>query len=166
MARGDRANGDLDSIGRAIEMLLRLNASRRVQAEWAAAAGVPMSQPGFTLLRRIQDSGPLSLTELGRLTHMDAASVTRQVVQLERAGLVRRDRSESDGRIALLSVTPEGAEARARVSAVLDEHLANALAPWSGDDRGQLAGLLGRLVDDLRATRYQPAPGSDVVATR
>jgi DNA-binding MarR family transcriptional regulator len=157
--------GELDGIGRSIEMLLRLNASRRVQGEWAAAAGVPVSQPGFTLLRRIQESGPLSLTELGRLTHMDAASVTRQIVQLERSGLVQRDRSASDGRVALVSVTPAGADARARIAAVLDQHLADALAPWSEDDRRQLAALLGRLVDDLRATHYQPAAGSEVVAT-
>jgi DNA-binding MarR family transcriptional regulator len=159
------ARGELDQIGRSIEMLLRLNASRRVQGEWAAAAGVPMSQPGFTLLRRIQESGPLSLTELGRLTHMDAASVTRQVIQLERSGLVQRDRSERDGRVALVSVTPTGADARARISAVLDQHLADALAPWPAEDRRQLAELLTRLVDDLRATRYQPAAGSEVVAT-
>src|SRR6266508_2513753 len=162
MARGDVPNGDLDDIGRAIEMLLRLNASRRVQSEWAAAAGVAMSPPGYTLLRRIQESGPLSLTELGRLTHMDAASVTRQVLQLERSGLVRRDRSQNDGRVALVSVTPEGAAARARISEVLDRHLAAALAPWSADDRRQLAALLGRLVDDLRATRYEPTAGSEV----
>ena len=158
------ARGDLDRIGRAIEMLLRLNASRRVQTEWAAAAGVTMSQPGFTLLRRIQEHGPLSLTELGRLTHMDAASVTRQVLQLEQAGLVRRDRSERDGRVALVSVTPAGADARARIAKVLDRHLADALAPWSEADREQLAELLGRLVEDLRATRYEPAAGSKGVS--
>jgi DNA-binding MarR family transcriptional regulator len=158
--------GDLDAIGRAIEMLLRLSASRRVQTEWTTAAGVPISQPGFTLLRRIQERGPLSLADLGRLTHMDAASVTRQVVQLERAGLVRRDRAEHDGRIALVSVTPEGAAARARISAVLDQHLADALARWPATDRRDLARLLGRLVDDLRATRYRPASPPAVPARR
>lgn len=151
------ARGDLDGIGRSIEMLLRLNASRRVQAEWATAAGVSVSQPGFALLRRIQEHGPLSLTELGRLTHMDAASVTRQVVQLEQSGLVRRDRAEHDGRIALVTVTPEGAEVRARIASVLDTHLARALEPWTEDDRHRLADLMARLVDDLRATRYEPA---------
>jgi DNA-binding MarR family transcriptional regulator len=160
------ARGDLDAIGRAVEMLLRLNASRRVQTEWTGAAGVAISQPGFTLLRRIQESGPLSLTELGRLTHMDAASVTRQVLQLERAGLVRRDRSESDGRVALVTVTPAGASARARVSAVLDQHLADALAGWSPADRQSLARLLTRMVDDLRATRYRPADAGERAGVR
>jgi DNA-binding MarR family transcriptional regulator len=165
VARGDLANGDLDRIGRAVEMLLRLNASRRVQTEWTGAAGVPISQPGFTLLRRIQESGPLSLTDLGRLTHMDAASVTRQVLQLERSGLVRRDRSERDGRVALVTVTPAGASARARISAVLEQHLADALAGWSPADRRTLARVLTRLVDDLRATRYRPAAGSEVATS-
>ena len=91
---------------------------------------------------------------------MDAASVTRQVVQLEQSGLVRRDRAEHDGRVALVSVTPEGAKVRARIASVLDTHLARALEPWTADDRHRLAELLSRLVDDLRATRYEPADAS------
>jgi DNA-binding MarR family transcriptional regulator len=155
--RRQAGGADLDAIGRGLEMLLRLQGSRRVQTEWVAAAGVAISQPGFTLLGRIQDHGPLSLSDLGRRTHMDAASVTRQVVQLERAGLVRRDRSEHDGRVALVSTTPAGEDTRARVSTVLDQHLADALGEWPTADRRDLARLLTRLVDDLRATRYRPA---------
>ena len=151
-----RSGADLDAIGRALEMLLRLQGSRRVQTEWVAAAGVAISQPGFTLLGRIQEHGPLSLADLGRRTHMDAASVTRQVLQLEQAGLVRRDRSEHDGRVALVSITPAGENTRTRVSAVLDQHLADALGEWPAADRRHLARLLSRLVDDLRATRYRP----------
>src|SRR5581483_7752424 len=65
---------DLDTVQRALETLFRLNASRKVHARQAAAAGVVVSQPGVTLLRRIDDAGPSSLGELARLTHMDPAA--------------------------------------------------------------------------------------------
>ena len=69
--------GDLDRLQRSLERLLRLNASRRVHAKQAAAAGLAISQPGYLLLRRIQEHGPVSLGDLARMTEMDPAAAGR-----------------------------------------------------------------------------------------
>ena len=81
---------DLAAIERALEQLLRLYASRKVHARRSAAAGVMISQPGYLLLRRLQEDGPLPMGELAKITQMDPAAAGRQVRQLEEEGLVTR----------------------------------------------------------------------------
>jgi DNA-binding MarR family transcriptional regulator len=146
---------DLDGVERALESLFRLNASRKVHALRAAAAGVTLSAPGFVLLRRIQEDGPLSLGELARLADMDPAATGRQIRQLEHDGLVQRLPSPGDGRVTNVSVTPAGGEARRRISEVLDRHMEDVLDAWSPADRADLAQLLSRLADDLRSVHYR-----------
>ena len=150
--RGD----DLPAIQRSLETLLRLNASRGVHANVVGAAGVSLSQPGYTLLRRVDEQGPTPLGDLARSTHMDPAVVSRQIRQLEDDGLVRRLADARDGRVTLIEVTPRGRAVRERVSDVLERHISDALDRWTPDDRRRLGELLGRLVDDLRAVRYRP----------
>ena len=50
---------ELEPIERALEQLLRLNASRKVHTRRSAAAGAVISQPGFQLLRRIEEGDGL-----------------------------------------------------------------------------------------------------------
>ena len=146
---------DLDAIERALEQLLRLNASRKVHSRRAAAAGVVISQPGLILLRRLQEEGPMALGELARLTDMDPAATGRQVRQLERDGLVAKTTSAGDGRVTVVKVTPKGADVRRRLAIVGERHMEDVLGAWSTTDRTRLAALLSRLVDDLRSVQYR-----------
>jgi DNA-binding MarR family transcriptional regulator len=148
------AGRDDDAIERALEQLLRLNASRKVHARQVAAAGVRISAPGLALLRRIQEEGPLSLGELARRTEMDPAATGRQIRSLEDEGFVQRDPSDVDGRVTVVRVTPAGREARRRIGEVVGSHMEGVLATWSASDRADLARLLTRLVDDLRSAQY------------
>jgi DNA-binding MarR family transcriptional regulator len=147
--------GDIDLLQRSLEQFLRLNSSRRVHAKQAAAAGVAISQPGYLLLRRIQEDGPLSLGDLARMTEMDPAAAGRQVRQLEDEGLVTRSAREDDGRVSLVRATAKGAAVRRRIAAVLEAHLCDVLEQWSLRDRHQFALLLDRFVEDSRATPYR-----------
>jgi DNA-binding MarR family transcriptional regulator len=149
------AGRDDDAIERALEQLLRLNASRKVHARQVAAAGVRISAPGLTLLRRIQEEGPLPLGELARRTEMDPAATGRQIRALEDEGFVQRDPSAEDGRVTVVRVTPAGREARRRIGEVVGSHMEGVLATWSDSDRSDLARLLTRLVDDLRSAQYR-----------
>jgi DNA-binding MarR family transcriptional regulator len=149
------AGRDDDAIERALEQLLRLNASRKVHARQVAAAGVRISAPGLALLRRIQEEGPLSLGELARRTEMDPAATGRQIRALEDEGFVQRAPSAEDGRVTVVRVTPAGREARRRIGEVVGSHMEGVLATWSDSDRSDLARLLTRLVDDLRSAQYR-----------
>jgi DNA-binding MarR family transcriptional regulator len=149
------AQGDsVQQIQRHLELLLRMSASRRVYANQADAAGVSMSQPAYVLLRRISQDGPLPMGELARRTHMDAGATARQVGQLERDGLVRRYASPEDGRVNLVVATPAGQRVHQRVAAVLHRHMVDVLARWPERDRKEFANLMGRFVEDLRASNY------------
>ncbi len=151
----DPVGAELDSIERAIERLLRLYASRKVHARRAAAAGVAISQPGFSLLRRLQEEGDLSIGELARLTQIDPAAAGRQIRLLEEDGLVMRTKDSDDGRVIVVRVTPKGAEVRRRLGEVGERHMADAFADWSPADRRQLAILLPRFVRGLQSAPFR-----------
>ena len=150
-----KSGDELDAIERALETLFRLNASRKVHSRLAAAAGVVISQPGYVLLRRIHEDGPLSLGDLAKRTDMDPAATGRQVRQLEADGLVQKGPSSADGRVTFVRVTPRGREVRRRINEVTYRHMEDVLQAWSRRDRGALGELLGRLVDDLRTVQYR-----------
>jgi DNA-binding MarR family transcriptional regulator len=151
---------DLDRIERALELLVRMSGSHRVHDDRAAKAGVNVSRLGYALLCRIQDDGPLSLPRLAELTHMAPAVVGRQVRQLEAAGLVTRRRDPADGRVFLVSATPEGRKVRQRMFEVWERHMLEVLSSWSDREVAQLAKLLTRLVDDMRQVSLPPLEGT------
>jgi DNA-binding MarR family transcriptional regulator len=152
---------ELGTIERALEQLFRLNASRKVHGRRAAAAGVVISQPGFQLLRRIQEEEGLQIGELARMTGMDPAATGRQVAQLEEDGLVTRARVSEDGRAVVVRVTPRGAEVRRSLSLVTERHMADILSGWSESDRKRLSELLPRLVEGMRNVAYRADTASE-----
>jgi DNA-binding MarR family transcriptional regulator len=80
-------------------------------------AGVTLAQ--FSLLRKIERAGSVSLTKLGQLTELDRSTVGRNVKALEKLRLVRTAAAE-DGREAAVSLTSAG-ERALRVGAPLWE---------------------------------------------
>jgi DNA-binding MarR family transcriptional regulator len=157
----DSQENELGPIERALEQLFRLNASRKVLNRRAAAAGVVISQPGFQLLRRIQEDDGVQIGELARLTDMDPAATGRQVAQLVEDGLVTREKASDDRRAVIVRVTPRGVEVRRSLGLVSERHMSDVLSGWSADDRMRLAQLLPRLVEGLRTVAYRPGVAAD-----
>jgi len=93
-----------------------------------APAGVNVAQ--YSLLRRIERRGTVSLTELGRLAELDRSTVGRNTRVLERLGLVRLAVAD-DQREAAVSLTPKGVET-----------LRSAAPMWEAAQR-RLEGALG-----------------------
>ena len=148
---------DLGTVERALEQLFRLNASRKVHSRRAVAAGVVISQPGYQLLRRIQEEDGLQIGELARLTEMDPAATGRQIGLLEQDGLVTREKASDDGRAVVVKVTARGAAVRQSLTTVAERHMSDVLSGWSVTDRRHLAALLPRLVEGLRNVHYREA---------
>jgi len=149
---------DRDPVGeiyRAVDGLSRLRSSRKVHARQIAAAGVMISQPGYVLLKRVQEDGPISLGELAKLTEMDPAACGRQIRQLEAEGYVERTAAGADRRVIAVRLTAKGAHARRRIAQVQGRHMEEVLTGWSAEDQERLAELLGRLVDGFRAVQYR-----------
>jgi DNA-binding MarR family transcriptional regulator len=98
-------------------------------------AGVTLAQ--YSLMRRIERAGTVSLTRLGQLAELDRSTVGRNVKALEQLGLVRtaptEDRREAAARLApageeaLRRAAPLWAEAQRRVEVKLGAGGADAL---------------------------------------
>lgn len=147
----------LDAVSRPLVELFRLGASRKVHARQTAMAGVGVSQPGYVLLGRLDEAGPLALTDLAARADMDLGATSRQVKALEADGLVERGPRAGDGRVSEVRLTTAGRRVRRAVAAVQDRHMADVLAGWSEEDKAAFAALLDRFVTDLRAVRLRPA---------
>jgi DNA-binding MarR family transcriptional regulator len=131
---------------------------RRAERTGAVRAGhaPALERSGYLLLQVLGTAGPLGINALAERQGLDASTVTRQVVSLEKAGFARRNRDPHDGRAVQVEATPSGAaqleRERTRRSAMYDEILAD----WSPAERALLAGLLERLNQDLDAFRRDP----------
>ena len=120
-------------------------AARKVSASYDAAlepVGVNIAQ--FSLMRKVDRKGPISLTELGRLTELDRSTVGRNMRVLERAGLVElkpgKDQREAEvvltaaGQVVLSNGAPLWDAVQARIE--------SALGPGNGE---QLRTLIAAL---------------------
>jgi DNA-binding MarR family transcriptional regulator len=150
----------IEALMASLQRLGRLLASRQVASRISTAAGVDVTQQGAALLRVLLREGQLSVAALAAAVPMEIAAVSRQLRLLETAGAVRRSTSPDDGRVALIDLTTEGRALAERIRAVGVRHLQEALGGWSAADQRRLAGLMQRLVDDLRATPVRPEASS------
>jgi DNA-binding MarR family transcriptional regulator len=97
--------------------------------------------------------GPKRITELAETEALAQPSVTKLVDKLQQRALVVRERSASDGRVVLVSISPEGREqveaSRIQVQALMRDTVAEL-------SDGELAELvaasetLGRLIETLQ----------------
>lgn len=138
--------GDLNT---QLMRLARVLQALRQHASTHAPGGVPWAT--YSLLFHLVVDGPRRSGELAQCVHADASTVSRQVDQLVRMGLVERRADPRDGRATQLVATEAGRQLHARVRADRERMLADVLAHWPAEDLDRLTALLGALVDDLTA---------------
>jgi DNA-binding MarR family transcriptional regulator len=136
-----------------LSMLVRL-VKAAVTREAAPGAGPDRSALLllFPLMHAPQRPGALA-----GLSHADPSTISRQVAELVRRELVRREPDPSDGRASLLAITDAGREVCARVRTLRRELLAAAVAAWTDSELDTFAGLLSRFNGALGAA-YCPPP--------
>lgn len=108
-----------------------------------------LDRSAYLLLHDLLVNGAENVNTLADHLGLDASTVTRQVVALEKAGHARRTRDPADGRAVLVEATPQGLDDLARHREMRSELYAEVLADWSRLDRALLGELLERLNDDL-----------------
>jgi len=105
--------------------------------------------------------------DLARHLNHDAGAVTRVVDELEKRGLLRRERSKEDRRVVKLILTPQGrAVARMHVPPIVD-FWNRATDEFTHQEIKQLLSLMGRLIARLEAEpMYEPAAKEKVKAKK
>jgi DNA-binding MarR family transcriptional regulator len=143
LAVADRVGGQLMRLVRLIE---------RGRAQYRAEHPDAVERPTYLLLVHLAKDGPQRAGTLAEAVCSDPSTVSRQVAQLVRLGLVERRADPEDGRATLLAATAEGLRVFEENRRRRNEHIARMLAGWSDADREALADLLGRFTTEFEQT--------------
>lgn len=103
----------------------------------------------YLLLVHLVKGGPQRAVTLAESVHSDPSTVSRQVAQLVRLGLVERTADPEDGRATLLAATAEGHRVFRENHRTRTERIAALLSHWEPADRRRFAELLGRFTTDI-----------------
>ena len=145
----DETTGAIES---EMAMLLRLaDRNRR-----SPALEPTLERSAYLVLTVLEQQPVANISTIAEALRLDASTVTRQVVAMEAATLVKRRRDPADGRGTLVVATPHGVAQLAATREVRSAVYADVLADWTFGDRQALAALLHRLNLDLDryARRY------------
>ena len=127
----------------------------------ATFAGFGLDRGEFDVISTLRRSGPpyrLTPTELYRLLMISSGGLTHRLGRLEKAGLVRREKSPEDGRSFLVALTEEGlARAEAAFRADMSGEMSH-LERMPARRRRILADLLRELALALDATDRDVPP--------
>ena len=110
---------------------------RRIEQQLKQDAGLSHAQ--YEILSRLEaaDGGQLRMSELADVIIVSRSGLTYQITQLEKAGLVRREKCPSDDRGVLAVLTPAGRAVLARAAPghlrVVRRYLIDALTPVQRD---------------------------------
>ena len=120
-------------------------ASQRHAAIFAARIPEQLTTTQFATLVRLQEVGPCSQNQLGRLTAMDAATIKGVTDRLIQRGLVAATVDPEDGRRRMLALTSDGVGIVARAIPAGLDISAETLQPLDAAEREQFLKLLKKL---------------------
>ncbi|TJY43218.1 MarR family transcriptional regulator [Cohnella pontilimi] len=118
----------------------------------AEACGTTQIQ--HLVLRLLKQYPMIGLNELSELMHTGASTASGVVDRLVHAGLIERDRLETDRRAVVLKLSPEGE----RLVEVTSERLLDRLSPLLSlpeEDVDQLLRIHGQIVQILQKAREE-----------
>lgn len=144
---GSRYKGSKNEV-RALDTLIKLiRATESLNARLArpiAQAGLTVSQ--FGALEALHHLGPLCQSELGEKILKSSGNITMVVDNLEKRGLVRRERGDADRRYVTVHLTVEGSRL---IGGIFPKHVKAmafemaVLTPAEQEELGRLCKKLG-----------------------
>jgi DNA-binding MarR family transcriptional regulator len=108
------------------------------------------------VMMHLWEHGPQRQVDLIRVVGSDAATMTRMVQRLERAGFVRRRRSPTDGRAVIIEATAASQALRGQIEGLWPRLEQVSTDGFTLEDHASLVALLEQLAENLaRATAEQ-----------
>jgi DNA-binding MarR family transcriptional regulator len=137
-----RANGPLNlAIVRVAKLHHQL--ARQIMRRWSLHPGQEL------IMMHLWEHGPQRQVDLIRSLDSDAATMTRSVRRLERAGFVRRHPCETDRRAIIVEATPASQALRAEVENLWPRLEELTAAGLSEGEYADAVELLGKLAANL-----------------
>jgi len=112
-----------------------------------------LERSAYQILLVLDRQGELNINALAQVLGLDASTVTRQVVAMERADLVERRRDDEDRRSVVVHMTDHGGHELDDHRSARAELYGRVLADWDDEDRAALAAMLHRLNTSLDGYR-------------
>ncbi len=142
-----------DSVGALSEQVLRIQrafaAIRQQLTASGSTSGDGVEWAAYGLLFQLVKDGPQRSSALAETACVDPSTISRQVAQLVKAGLVERQSDPGDGRAALLVSTDRGRAAYAAKQEHRQRMFTRVLEGWSADDVDARTALLTRFNDSF-----------------
>ncbi|QPK83205.1 MarR family transcriptional regulator [Corynebacterium qintianiae] len=110
-----------------------------------------LTGPQLSIMTRLQEDGPCRINRLAEAEGVRMPTASNTVNQLEKRGLVRRIRDESDRRGVSVEMTPEGDAELSRVGEERTKYLSDMLGSLPEDDLfrlDELAEIVNILADN------------------
>ena len=137
--------------------LLRRAQQRAVDLFVQAVGEQGLRPPQFALLLAAYQNPQANQSELVRLTGIDRSTAADMITRLAGRGLIRRVRTEADGRANRLSVTATGVAAVEAAADRVERAQENIVAPIPAGQRAQFLKNLSRIADLPKLPANPPA---------
>jgi DNA-binding MarR family transcriptional regulator len=112
----------------------------------AFESALSLSLTEARLLLSVGAFGPLSVSDLGRVSNLDRSQASRATDVLERKGLLAKTSNEADARGVLVALTAQGRSTYRRATSISKATNETILAALSEHEREVLAAVLAKLV--------------------
>src|SRR5215831_9359805 len=118
---------------------------QRHAAIFARDIGISLTPTQWAALAKLQETGPCSQNQLGRLTAMDVATIKGVIDRLTARGLTETSSDPEDGRRLLVSLTRAGQQLAEKVAPNAVAITRETLGPLDAKERETLMALLNKL---------------------
>jgi MarR family transcriptional regulator, lower aerobic nicotinate degradation pathway regulator len=112
---------------------------------FARDIGINLTPTQWAALAKLQETGPCSQNQLGRLTALDVATIKGVIDRLTARGLTETSPDPEDGRRLLVSLTKAGQQLAEKAAPHALAISRETLAPLDPKERETLVGLLNKL---------------------
>ncbi|WP_375477651.1 MarR family winged helix-turn-helix transcriptional regulator [uncultured Jatrophihabitans sp.] len=136
-----------------------IRASNKARARFLDEVG-DAERSAHIILRLLQNEGPLRASAVAEHLYSDPSTVSRQVAELVKGGLLERESDPADGRASLLVLTDAAAALLARHDELRNQHFAALLADWTDEELAAFGEALRRFGDDYVNAQSPSWPGA------
>lgn len=102
--------------------------------------------PEARVIASVGSFGPFSIMDLARRANLDKSQASRAAEALIQCGLVQRETSSEDGRVVLVSLTPEGRELYRKVMPIARKWNADLFDCLDDSEKAALGSALDKVI--------------------
>lgn len=117
-----------------------------------------LTAPQLLVLQTLVSKAPRKPSDIAKEVYLSQATVTSIVDRLTKAGLVRREKSKTDGRVILVVLTEKGGKTIGTAPALLQDSFTQQFEALKNWEQTLLLSSLQRLAEMMNAENLDAAP--------